>query len=179
MMPPLLQGGIVRVTAHRPEDLEQLRRRIDRERNARQRDRCRVVLEALQGRQTLQIAAVVRRSRKFVQDWVYRYRDRGLAGLEPKGYPGRRPKLTAEQQAQLAARLEAGPRDDDGVCTLRGQDIRRIIEREFGVVYGKNAVYDLLRRLDFSSLKPRPRHPKNDPAAMERFKVDAPLLSGP
>jgi hypothetical protein len=35
-------------------------------------------------------------------------------------------------------------------------------------------VYNLLRRLGFSCLSPRPRHEKNDPAAMEKFEQDAP-----
>lgn len=167
------------VTAHEPADLDRLRQRIDREKNARKRDRFRVVLEALEGQETLAIAAIVRRSRKFVQDWVYRYRDGGLSALEGKRRPGRRSKLTAEQENQLRARLDAGVREEDGVCTLRGQDIRRIIQQEFGVVYAKNAIYDLLKRLDYAPLKPRPRHPKNDPAAMQQFKQSAPLLSRP
>jgi transposase len=169
----------MRITAHNPEDLNQLRQRVDREKKAKKRDRFRAVLEALEGRETLDIAAIVRRSRKFVQHWVYRYRDEGLAALEGKPYPGRRPKLTAEQETQLQARLDAGVRPEDGVCALRGQDIRRIIQQDFGVVYAKNAVYDLLKRLDYAPLRPRPRHRKKDPAAMEQFKSSAPLLSKP
>ena len=30
-------------------------------------------------------------------------------------------------------RLEAGPTPEDGVCTFRCQDLRRILEEEFGV----------------------------------------------
>jgi transposase len=165
------------LTTHVPEDLQRLQERIAREPNAKRRDRFRCVLEALAGEQTLFIARLVGRSRKFVQHWVYQYRDHGLPGLEGRKHPGRRPKLTAEQEQQLKARLDAGPTDADGVCTLRGQDIRRILRVEFGVVYARNAVYDLLRRLNYSSLKPRPRHPKNDPAAMQQFLANAPLLS--
>jgi transposase len=167
------------LTAHAPEDLDRLRERIAREPTAKRRDRFRCVLEALAGEQTLFIARLVGRSRKFVQHWVYQYRDHGLAGLEGRTYPGRRPKLTAEQEQKLKARLDAGATEADGVCSLRGQDIRRILRVEFGVVYAKNAVYDLLRRLNYSSLKPRPRHPKNDPVAMQQFVARAPLLSKP
>ena len=40
-------------------------------------------------------------------------------------------------------------------------------------------IYDVLRRLGYSGLVPRPRHRKNDPAAMERFeREEAPLLPG-
>jgi len=166
------------VTAHDVGDPEVLRERARTQTHAKRRDRCRAVLLALEGKETLEIARAVGRSRKFVQEWVYRYRDRGLDGLAGKVYPGRKSKLTAEQEQTLKSRLDAGAREEDGVCTLRGQDIRRIIEAEFGVLYAKNAVYDLLRRLDYSSLKPRPRHPKNDPAAMEQFKASAPFLSG-
>lgn len=70
-----------------------------------------------------------------------------------------------------------GPREGDGVCTLRGKDAVRILNGEFGVAYSLNGVYDLLHRLGFSCLSPRPRHEKNDPAAMEAFKERAPLLS--
>ncbi len=49
-----------------------------------------------------------------------------------KQHPGRRPKLTPEQEQKLKARLDAGPVPQDKVCTLRGKEIRRIIEAEFG-----------------------------------------------
>lgn len=165
------------VTAHVPEDVQHLRERIAREPKAKRRDRFRCVLEALQGQETLFIARLVGRSRKFVQHWVYQYRDHGLAGLEGRKYPGRRPKLSPEREQQLMDRLDADPTKADGVCALRGQDIRRILKVEFGVVYSLNGVYDLLKRLNYSSLKPRPRHPKNDPVAMQEFLARAPFLS--
>ena len=36
--------------------------------------------------------------------------------------------------------------------------------------------YDLLERLGYSCLTPRPLHEKSDPAAIEHFKANAPLL---
>ena len=92
---------------------------------------------------------------------------------------GRPPKLTAEQERLLKARIDAGPRDGDGACALRGRDVCRIVEREFGVVHTVGGIYDVLRRLGYSSLVPRPRHRKNDPDAVRRFvERDAPLLRG-
>lgn len=32
----------------------------------------------------------------------------------------------------MKQRLDAGPREEDGVCTLRGEDVRRILLKEFG-----------------------------------------------
>jgi transposase len=165
-------------------DRQLLDERVRREADARQRDRYRAVLLAMGdepgGRPQLEgdeIALRLGRSPRFVDEWVGRYRRGGLGALRPKKQPGRRPKLTPRQEEQLKARLDAGPRDADGVCTLRGRDVCRIIGQEFGVVHTLGGIYDVLRRLGYSSLVPRPRHRKNDPAAMERFeREDAPLL---
>lgn len=53
----------------------------------------------------------------------------------------------------------------------------RILEKEFGVHYTLDGVYDLLHRLKLSCLVPRPRHRKNDPQVMRQWLEDAPLLS--
>jgi len=108
-----------------------------------------------------------------------RYRRGVLGALVAKKPPGREPKLTPEQDEKLKAILDAGPRPADKVCTLRGREVRRIVQEEFGVVYTGAGVYDLLKRLDYSSLKPRPRHRKNDPKkAAEFVETSAPFLRG-
>ena len=57
---------------------------------------------------------------------------------------------------------------------MHGPDVRRILEREFGVMYTLQGVYDLLHRLGYSSLMPRPRHKDADPVAQEAFKKGLP-----
>jgi len=169
------------VTPHDPADREQLERLVARERGARQRDRYRAVLLAM-GEVELagdDLADELGRSPRFVDQWLARYRAGGLDALRPRRQPGRRPELTPAQDEQLRARLDAGPRAADGVCALRGRDVCRIIEQEFGVVHTLGGIYDVLRRVGYSSLVPRPRHRKNDPAAVAQFKqADAPLLRG-
>lgn len=142
------------------------------------RDRFRAVLLALDGGEAPAIAASLHRSRRFVQDWVYRYRDGGVAALEDKPRPGKPCKLNPEQRERFRRRILAGPTDaDGGVCTLRGPEARRILEAEFGQKYSRPAVYTLLHRLRLSPLRPAKRHRKNDPAAMAEWLGDAPLLS--
>jgi transposase len=150
---------------------------IRRERNAKQRDRYRVVLLALSGRTAPQIAGQLDRSRRFVQQWAYRYRDGGLENLTEQPRSGKPPKLRRTDEAAFKARLEAGPRPADGVCTFRGRDVQRILKEEFGVEYTLMGAYDLLHRLGFSCLRPRPRHRQNDPQAMAQWVAEAPLLS--
>lgn len=165
------------VRPRRKKDLGWLQERVAKERDAKQRDRCRIVLLALRGFTAVQIAEKVGCSRRTVQQWVYRYRDEGLEGLRERPRPGQPKKLAAASEEAFRKRLESGPTADDGVCTLRGRDIQRILAEEFGAKYSLQGVYDLLHRLGFSCLKPRPRHRKNDPAVMATWLADAPLLS--
>jgi transposase len=159
-------------------DMMELTRRAAVESDALQRDHYRAVLLALDGDEAVEIAEALGRARRSVQDWVYAYRDGGIDNLLPGKSPGRPTKLPRDREGELRARLDAGPRPADGVCTLRGKDVVSILEREFGVTYSLDGAYDLLERLGYSCLTPRPRHEKNDPAAVAEFKEQAPLLSG-
>jgi len=134
------------------------------------------VLLAIDGLTAPDIADRVGRSRRFVQRWCYAYRDHGLEGLTPKPRPGRPPMLPVDQHQAFKERMLAGPTDADGVCTLRGVDAQRILEKEFGVSYSLNGVYRLLHHLNLSVLVPRPEHRKSDPQAMEQWVERAPFL---
>jgi transposase len=169
----------MRIKPHHPEDLEQLRQRGRQQRDAKQRDGYRAVVLALEGSIAPEIAQILACSRRSVQLWVYAYRDRGLEGFGPKRQPGCPSKLPVAKQPSFRKRLLAGPTAGDGVCALRAKDIRRILREEFRVEYTVAGVYDLLHRLGFSCLAPRPRHRKNNPAQMEQWVEQAPLLSRP
>jgi transposase len=158
-------------------DTQELGRRASTERDALRRDRYRAVLLALDGKEAQQIAQALGRARRSVQDWVYSYRDGGIDAIQPKPRRGRISKLSREKEASLRARLDAGPRTEDGVCTLRGKDVVRILEQEFGVKYSLSGAYDLLWRLGYSCLTPRPLHEKSDPKAIADFQTQAPFLS--
>lgn len=165
------------VRVHHPNDLERLSDIIRKEADAKQRDRCRAVLLALEGQTTKAIMTAIDRSRRFVQRWVYVYRDGGIDAIGPKRQTGRPRKLTGSEETQLRERILAGVKPKDAVCSLRGPDIRRIINNEFGVEYSLPAVYVVLHRLGLSCLAPRPRHKKNDPQKMRQWLQEAPLLS--
>lgn len=165
------------IKLHRPEDLTQLRQQSRRQRDAKQRDRYRAILLALEGHEAPAIARTLGRSRAFVQRWVYAYRDHGLEAIAPQRQTGRPPNLPPAKETPFKARFLAEPTEADGVCTLRAKEAQRILREEFGVEYTLGGVYDLLHRLGFSSLAPRPRHRKNDPEQMQQWLDDAPLLS--
>ncbi len=130
---------------------------------------------ALLGHTVADVGARVLLSERRVRVWVARYNDGGTDALADRSGRGRKPPLTDDQEQRLKGRLRAGPTDaDEGVCTLRGEDVRRILKTEFGLVRSLQAVYDLLHRLGFEPLRPRPQHPKADPGAADRFKKASP-----
>ncbi len=69
------------VKLHHPKDLRQLRDISRKQHDAKQRDRYRAVLLALQGQATEAIMNTLDRSKNFVQRWVYAYRDGGIDAI--------------------------------------------------------------------------------------------------
>jgi putative transposase len=152
---------------HTADQLAELIRAEPRARVAR---RLAAVRLALLGSTAPDVARQVVLSERQVRAWVARYNAGGAEALADRPGRGRKKALSEGQERQLRDRLNAGPTEADGVCTLRGEDVRRILEAEFGVVRCLQAVYDLLHRLGFEPLRPRPKHPKAHPAAQDRFK---------
>jgi len=161
-----------------PADIAVLKMKARVEKKAKQRDRYRAVAMALEGFSTEHIMYTLSRSKNFVQRWTYFYRDGGIEAISPRLQTGRPAKLACESADSFKQRIAARPTAvDNGLCTLRGKDAMRILQQEFGVKYSLSSVYSLMHRLGLACLKPRPRHRHNDPAAMQQWLEEAPLLS--
>jgi transposase len=132
--------------------------------------RYQAVILASQGRSAAGIASALGCSVRSAQGWVARYNRGGPEALRERPHTGRPPRLAGPELARFRERLEAGPTPEDGICTFYGPDLRRILEREFGVLLGLQAVYDLLHRHGFSSLMPRPQHKDADEGLQAIFK---------
>jgi len=117
-----------------------------------------------------QIIETIGAKRRTVQQWVRRYNKDGITGLLDKPRSGQPTKLPRHVEEAFCNRIETGPTKADGVSVLNGPAIQRLLEREFGVVYSFRGIYDLLYRLGYSCLCPRPQHEKADPRAQEGFK---------
>jgi transposase len=143
---------------------------ISQTKDASRRQRLRVIRWALEGLTADEVATQTKFCRRQVQNWVRRFNSAGLSGLEDRPGRGRPCPLSTKQQAQFKARLATSPTAKDEVCTLRGEDIQRILAEEFGVLRKLSSVYYLLHSLGYSSLVPRPRHAEADPGRQELFK---------
>jgi transposase len=132
--------------------------------------RYQAVALARDGRTAEAIGDVLGCRRRGVQLWVARYNAGGPDSLRERPHTGRPPRLSADGVARLKLRPAEPPRPEDGVCALRGADIRRILEHEFGVAPSLRGVSLLLDRIGYSSLVPRPQHKDADEEVQAIFK---------
>ena len=165
----------MQITAH--DSISDLQRLAKRTQHGRTRLRIQGIILGLQGQSSQAIGAALGVSSRSVRDWVRRYNTGGSAALVEQPRQGRPAFLKEEDIPRFRARIEAGAQPADGVCSLRGADIQRIgadiqriLEEEFSTSYRLNGVYDLLHRLGYSSLMPRPRHAQADKERQDEFK---------
>jgi transposase len=109
--------------------------------------------------------------RQTLRDWVHRFNAAGPDGLIDNRTEGPKPRLSAEQLAEFATIVEAGPdREKDGVVRWRRIDLKRVIAERFGVAFHERYVGKLLKKLGFSHISARPRHPAQDERIVAAFK---------
>jgi transposase len=117
------------------------------------------------GRSVGAVAATVGVHYRTVQRWVRWYEAGGLAAVRVhrQGGAGPQPRLTAEQQQQLAAEVATGR-------FRSAAEIGAWIQTTCGVSYRPGGLATLLARLQCAPKVPRPLHAKADLEAQERFK---------
>ena len=115
--------------------------------------------------------------RQTLRDWVHRYNAHGLAGLGDRHGGGAPPRLSPEQEAEVADWIRRGPDvEADGIVRWRCADIQARIACEWGVTLHERSVGKLLHRLRFACVSTRPRHPKADAVAQASFGPGSPPL---
>ncbi len=131
----------------------------------------------LDGHKRADAARLAGMDRQTLRDWVHRYNADGMAGLVDRHDGGPKPRLSAEQEAEVAGWMRAGPDlARDKVVRWRCADIQARIAKLFGVALHERSVGRLLERLRFSHVSTRPRHPKADLAAQASFGAGSRLL---
>jgi len=152
----------------------QLLKMYKTEPNPRLARRIHGVYLARKGHTCPEIMKIIGASRRAIQQWVQKYNNGGIEALKDKPRPGKPTTLPRQMEQKFCRRIASGPSKQDGVSALNGPSIKRLLEREFDVVYSLWGVYDLLHRLGYSCLCPRPKHQKADPKAQQEFKKTYP-----
>ncbi len=159
-------------------DAAALRRAAAGSRDAQAARRMLALALVLDGHTRADAAELCGMDRQTLRDWVHRYNDLGLPGLSDRVPPGSKPRLSPEQEVEVAKMVDEGPTlSEHGIVRWRRVDLSRVIETRFGVHLAERSVGDMLYRLGFRHLSARPRHPGHDAAAQEAHKKTSPSWS--
>lgn len=138
-------------------------------RDGRFRMRVQAIALLVRGKRQKVVAEAVGTSVRSIRDWVDRYNAGGIDGLREKPRCGAPVKL--KDTEVFRQRVLGGPAPErNGLITWSGWRLRLLLSKEFGVTYSLSGTYNLLHRLNLSSLKPRPRHPQANREEQEAFK---------
>jgi len=123
-----------------------------------------------QGWQQKDIAVALGVSKGAVSQWIKRGRQGGVEALRAHPPTGVKPKLTAEQKAQIPALLAKGAecygfRGDVWTASR----VAKVIERTFGVSYHRDHVSRLLREAGWSRQQPIERASQRNEEAIKQW----------
>ena len=149
----------------------ELRRLAKRSRHNNQSRRLLSLAAVLDGMSREDAARIGGMDRQTLRDWVHRFNQAGPEGLLDAWTSGPTPPLSPDRRSEFAALVEAGPDTQaDGVARWRPIDLKRVIKERFGVDYHERHVGTLLKKLGFSHISARPRHPGQDAETIAAFK---------
>ena len=152
----------VRAAAREVQDADQVRRLL-------------ALAAAYEGQDRTTAAKIGAMDPQRLRDWVRRVNEAGPEGLVDRKSAGAARRLSAEQETELTALIEAGPDfERDGVVRWRCVDLRQLILTRWNIAYHERTIGKLLRRLGFRHISARPRHLGQDPARIEEFKKTLP-----
>lgn len=149
----------------------ELRQLAKRSKDTNQSRRLLSLAAVLDGMNRTEAARIGGMDRQTLRDWVHRFNEAGPNGLLDAWASGRAPRLSPAQMVELATIVDAGPnREVDSVVRWRRIDLKRVIGERFGVDYHERYVGTLLKKIGFSHISARPRHPGQDVETIEAFK---------
>lgn len=154
----------------------QLRQLAARNRDAGQARRLLAIAAALAGDVSrAEAAAAGGMDRQTLRDWIIRYNASGPEGLVNRPSPGRTAKLTEEGYRELESLVERRPDPEtDGVVRWRCTDLKRLLNEKRCEQVSASTVRRALKKLKYSWISARPRHPAQKPDAVAAFKKTSP-----
>ena len=122
-----------------------------------------------EGKNFVEVAAMVRVEVRSVMRWIKWFKIQGIEGLKDKPGRGTKPFLPPEHEATFKqAILELQQNRFGG--RIRGNDVLELMKKKFGVDPTLSTVYNTLKRIDLVWITGRSIHPKADVEAQEAFK---------
>jgi len=107
----------------------------------------------------------------WVEYWVRRFEDKGLAGLIEGERSGRPRRLSDEQLEEIDYVLRQDP-ESVGIARglWDGKGLAEFIKKRYGVNLGVRQCQYIFKSLGFRLRKPRPLIARSDPEVQEAYK---------
>ena len=151
-------------------DAAELRALAGRDKRSRAAARLYAIAHVLDAKSRAEAARLCGMDRQALRDAVVRYNAEGVDGLADRSPPGREPRLTAGEQAALAALILRGPDTErSGISSWTLADLCWEAELRWNKSFHPASMSRVVRRLGFSRQKARQVHPQSDPAAQAAF----------
>jgi transposase len=137
------------------------------------------VYQVALGQPSRKLQEVYNTSFKQITNWVHRFEKEGIDGLRDKEGRGRIARLNKEQREGLSLLLNEQP-DKHGYnsATWTGPMVIEWIEKNYGIVYKKAQIYNIIKSLGFSYQKGKGIFAETDVEKQDVFKTSLKKTSG-
>jgi transposase len=137
------------------------------------------VYQVALGQPSRKLEEVYNTSFKQITNWVHRFEKEGIDGLRDKEGRGRIARLNKEQRERLSLLLNEQP-DKHGYnsATWTGPMVIEWIEKNYGIVYKKAQIYNIIKSLGFSYQKGKGIFAETDVEKQDVFKTSLKKTSG-
>ncbi len=159
---------VLRVGNYKPEDIKAMFRDDERYTIG---IRLYAVYQVSLGKSSRSLEELYNTSFKQITNWVHRFEKEGIDGLRDKEGRGRAPRLDTDQRGRIKElMLESPEKYGYNTATWTGPMLIEWINREFGVLYKKAQIYNIIKALGFSHQKGRGVFPEADIEKQVAFK---------
>lgn len=143
-----------------------------REMDARIRNRLLALGHLGAGKTKTEVAEMFQITFPTLRDWLVRFLNEGIDGLQDKSGKGRKRKLSFEREEEFRQQVEELQEKRKG-GRVRGQDIQILLKEKFCIDHALPSVYHVLERCGLSWISARSKHPKSNSGAQEEFKKNS------
>jgi len=164
-----------KLTIINPEESKEIiRSEIHKTDEGRLQHRLHCMLLICNGKTVTEVSGLFGDSLRIVQYWIKRFNEFGIDGLRDSERPGRRARLSPEDEDSLVQDLRQCPRDFGYSQNLwDGKLLSHHIQKKFNIELKVRQCQNLFHKFKFRRRKPRPLIAKSDPAAQAGFKKNA------
>jgi len=159
---------VLKVGNYKPEEIKSLFRDDERYTIG---IRLYAVYQVALGQPSRKLEDLYNTSFKQITNWVHRFEKEGIEGLRDRAGRGRTPKLADAQRKRIGILLNEDPvKYGYNTATWTGPMLIEWIEKEYGILYKKAQIYNIIKALGFSYQKGRGIFPETEVEKQEVFK---------